>query len=166
MRYSDPLGLYKVVDDLTRTAIGVSDVRPFCTNTMVACTKGLGAAISYKCVGCGSDWHVTDLTLYIRGQIYAYSGNYNALSSRPSVDKSVVNFAAAVNHEHQWHIDIAKAVVGKLLTDFEGRTFESEDRCNDYGIWTNWEVAAQLHYVYDETQRIENQGGDPRRTPF
>lgn len=108
--FYDPLGLYAVKDDLAKNAIGRVDVRPICKTTDVACTQRLGASVSY---GCGDKWHPTDVTLYIRGQIYAYSGDVRQLSKVP-LDRTVKNFGTAVRHEHAWHIDIAKNAVDGL----------------------------------------------------
>jgi RHS repeat-associated protein len=163
--YADPLGLYTVVDNLERDAIGRVDVVPICRTTDIACTQGLFAALSWDCKeNCGR-WHPENVTLAIRGQIYAYNGNVSKLPKRP-IDRKVKNFATAVRHEHEWHIDIAKKAVGPIITAFESNTFDSKLDCDTAGSWTAAEVWSRFYYVYTETQRIENRGVDPTTVPI
>lgn len=161
----DPFGLFKIDDGTLKAPVKTLMVLAACKTSPVACTIGLNASISFDCDGCGNEWRPTNVTLWVRGQIYAYAGNPKTLK-KTIVDKSVVDFASAVKHEHAWHIDIAIAAVSPIISSFENTTFESEVNCEDAGIWTNWEVQSRFTYVYQETQKIENKGGDPTKVPF
>jgi hypothetical protein len=162
---SDPLGLYKTDDQTLKHPIASLNIKALCKTTPVACTVGLIAAISFECTGCQGYWHATNVILHILGQIYAYNGNPQTLGVK-MVDKSVNSFAAAVKHEHAWHIDIAAAAVSSIISQFEGKQFSSEMECQDAGSWTNGEVQSKFKSVSQQTQKLENQGGDPTKVPF
>jgi RHS repeat-associated protein len=127
LRVTDLHGLFAEADNFVITY--VPTLRPpICPpNAGGACTVNVYAYIFCQCTDCIPVR--ANPTLVLGGNIRVFSGDFRSLPLRPSVDKTVVNAATAIAHEHLYHLDHGTAVARDLAAALDSATFGSKGEC-------------------------------------
>jgi RHS repeat-associated protein len=155
---TDPLGLFSVVDRITK--LKSLNIDASCgVISGGACTRGGRAQLNCDCKGCGDSWHA-DTTLTISGTLYYYSGPFRQLNRRP-VDTTVVDAASAIAHEYNAHINRAVEAVRPLAESYEAMPFRDEQLCSEMCGVVAAEVVPLFSRVLGMTQADEQ--GNPYR---
>jgi len=93
--------------------------------------------------------------LRLYGKMYIYNGPWRLLNKKPK-DKTVNDADSAIAHEYNVHINPAVAAVTPLITEFEGKTFQSREQCQAECRETRAKVSKLFAETLAETQRKEN----------
>jgi hypothetical protein len=93
--------------------------------------------------------------LLIGGSMHIYSGPFSSLKKASKVDKSVKNFATAVDHEYRYHINIAIVGVDALLKQLEQTGFGSEAACYAGCAAVSGKVNKLFDSILQQTQAKE-----------
>lgn len=147
VRAIDPLKLY-AIDRSGVKQIPMSNIAATCPGLGSACTLGVFAWLSCKCV-CDSGGYAATPTLHIKGTMYYYPGNPKTLNKAKPIDKTVVDPASSIAHEWNWHINLAIAAVDPVIKELEQKAFATESECQgactqSYGPWVNSAFASYL----------------------
>jgi hypothetical protein len=102
----DPYGLFTVVDRIARVpTLNLDSVCPPMTGG--ACTENATVSVLCDC-NCDGTAYVGTLTLYLTGRLYYYNAPFHSMQPRRrTANSTVINSATAIQHEYNYHINLA-----------------------------------------------------------
>jgi hypothetical protein len=104
-----------------------------------------------------------DITAHVNFDVLVYSGPWAELLKTRKPHPSVTGMNSAIDHEQDFHIDVAARMLSGFLSPYESATYSSqaecEAACQDVRGGINTEFRRQMQ----TTQSIEQGGGDPRQ---
>jgi RHS repeat-associated protein len=129
LRVIDPLGLFNEIDRFTVAYLPHLHP-PICPEGAGgACTTNAYAYLYCECDECPPV--KAHPTLVLSGNIKVFSGNFRNFPLRPAVDRTVVDAASAIAHEHLFHLDHGVAIARHLAGALDLATFESHESCTN-----------------------------------
>ena len=164
-RYTDPLGLWKVDENLEWNPVTNPDMRQVCGLTPRDPRPGGGCAPlsslrSYVTANCEEDcegsWRAKDVTLHFKISLFLYAGDPSQFPT--ARDSRIRNSYDAGWHEVNAHIEPAlrDGSLNDLLTRLENTPFPSEDECNASVSHASGRVTGMLRSSLIRSQRREN----------